>query len=259
MILPYGNTASMSTPFYAAAIGIIRAGKEKYGSAKALSEKSGVSEANISRWLKGTRKPRIEEAAPIFDIMGAEILLPEDRKRDSTRDVCWVDAKIASSGSNARPPKAENYLAVPMIGEAGAGPGMMPKNQVKSWILVHEPSIPAFRRTDLLAVEIGKNQTSMTPTLHPGDIVLVDRNDWGEGGIRHPGNIFLVRDPGQDGGGKIKRVTLTGRGEDEIITFYSDNADENEPEPHLMSEYEHDMRKAIVGKVVWAWADLSRK
>ena len=43
------------------------------------------------------------------------------------------------------------------------------------------------------------------------------------------------------------------------ITFYSDNAAEYGPEVYHMYQYEHDVRQAIVGRVVWAWADLSRK
>ena len=116
-------------------------------------------------------------------------------------------------------------------------------------------------RSNLLAVEIGKNQISMTPTLHPGDIVLVDRDDWGQhSGYKSPGNIFLVREVGQEGGAKVKRVALAGRNDSAIITFYSDNYEEFEPEPHLLAQdYGGGLREVIVGRVIWAWSDVSRK
>jgi hypothetical protein len=115
-------------------------------------------------------------------------------------------------------------------------------------------------RKNLLAVEVGKNQRSMLPTLSPLDIMLVDRDDWGQNSAyTPPGNIYLVREPGQEGGAKVKRVALAGKGETTTVTFYSDNAAEFGPETHLLALYGYDLRQAIVGKVVWAWADLTRK
>jgi phage repressor protein C with HTH and peptisase S24 domain len=46
-----------------------------------------------------------------------------------------------------------------------------------------------------VAVSIGKGEVSMVPTLHPGDIVLVDR---AEKAPDPPGKIMLVCEP--DGG-----------------------------------------------------------
>jgi phage repressor protein C with HTH and peptisase S24 domain len=100
----------------------------------------------------------------------------------------------------------------------------------------------------------------MIPTLHPLDIVLVDREDWGEQtGYAPPGNIFLVREPGQEGGAMVKRISMAGRGDLATITFYSDNATEYTPETYHLTQYDHEPRRAIVGRVIWAWADLSRK
>ena len=185
------------------------------------------------------------------------LLFPHERKAE--REVCFVDARMAQAGDGAPPPQAENYLAVPLVGEVGAGPGIIPRDEILSWVLVYREHRSVNRRSNLLAVEVGRNQRSMIPTLHPGDIVLVDRDDWGNGGYAPPGNIFLVREPGQEGGGKVKRVATAGKGELATITFYSDNAAEYGPEVFHAHQYDHDLRQAIVGRVVWAWADLSRK
>jgi hypothetical protein len=158
------------------------------------------------------------------------------------------------------PPESEDYLAVPLVGEVGAGPGILSQEEISSWVLVYRRHRSVLRRRDLLAVEIGRNQRSMIPTLHPLDIVLVDREDFGEQtGFAPPGNIFLVREPGQEGGAMVKRVSLAGRGELATITFYSDNATEYIPETYHLAQYGHDPRQAVVGRVIWAWADLSRK
>ena len=128
-------------------------------------------------------------------------------------------------------------MAVPLVGEVGAGPGIVSQDEFLSWVLVYRKMSSVARRSNLLAVEVGKNQKSMVPLLHPGDIVLVDLDDFGQDtGFRPPGNIYLVREPGQEGGGKIKRVSITGKGENAVITYYSENTAENEPEPYFLSQ-----------------------
>jgi len=187
-----------------------------------------------------------------------KLVFPDERARE--REVCFVDAKVVSAGEGAPAPQAENYLAVPLVGEVGAGPGVIAQEEIVSWVLVYREHRSVIQRSNLLAVEIGKNQRSMIPTLHPGDIVLVDRNDWGQQtGYGPPGNIYLVREPGQEGGGMVKRVALAGKGDTSTITFYSYNAVEYGPDVFHLHQYEHDLRRAVVGRVVWAWADLSRK
>jgi len=186
-----------------------------------------------------------------------KLLFPHERATE--REVCFVDARVVPAGAGAPPPQAEKYLAVPLVGEVGAGPGLIAQDEITSWVLVYKEHRSVSRRSNLLAVEVGRNQRSMIPTLHPGDIVLVDRDDWGQDGCAPPGNIFLVREPGQEGGGKVKRVATAGKGELATITFYSDNATEYGPEVFHAYQYNHDLRQALVGRVVWAWADLSRK
>ena len=106
---------------------------------------------------------------------------------------------------------------------------------------------------------LGKHSTSMVPTLKPQDIVLVDRQD--KDVMNFKGRIMLVLDP-FDGSGKIKRVAAENQPKkrDYRITYYSDNAAENPPEVYsLMEDFEGDWNKSIVGRVVWAWSDVSCK
>ena len=60
--------------FFDAVIRALNRAKEEYGSGAALSEASGVSTVNISRWCSGTRSPKVEEISPIMDIIGARIV-----------------------------------------------------------------------------------------------------------------------------------------------------------------------------------------
>lgn len=198
---------------------------------------------------------RYQSVMSWLEQLGGKVLGPG--QTENTREVCFVNARVVNSGDNAPPVVPEDYLAVPLVSEAGAGPGIIPVNEHESWFLVYR-SEPSLRmRSNLIAVRIAKNSTSMEPTLHPGDIVLVDRDDKA---VVAPGRIWLVMEP--DGAGKIKRVKV-----DDLrpkrqtrLTFYSDNVQENPPEVYSLEEdYNGEWDRAIVGRVVWAWSDLSRK
>lgn len=230
-------------------LAVLDAAIDRFRTAKALSEATGVSAANISRWRKG-RAPRISEVAPILEIMGVEMKLPT---AEASKEVCFVNAKVVPAGEHVRPPQSEDYIAAPLVGEVGAGPGYVAQEGVKSWFLVYK-HIPAIRqRKDLIAVEIGDHSTSMSPLLNPKDIVLVDRGDCL---VEKPGHIMLVRDP--DGAGMIKRVALNKNNGGLIIQFYSDNAAENPPLMYNIDE-DYTLDKAIVGRVIWAWTDVRNK
>ena len=153
--------------------------------------------------------------------------------------------------------EAEDYLAAPVVGEVGAGPGYLPQDEVQSWFLVYKHVPAIMGRRNLIAVEIGKTSTSMLPLLSPGDIVLVDRDDID---VSHAGHIMLVRDP--EGAGMVKRVSVqpTPGSRDFSIQFYSDNAATNPPLLYsLREDYGGEISNAIVGRVIWAWSDVRGK
>lgn len=210
--------------FFDAAKSVLDRAKAKYGTAKALADASGVDPANISRWTRGKRSPKLEDIAPIFDVMQAKIVLPDEE--DPARDICFVDARAVPAGANQPPPEVEDYLAVPLVEEVGAGPGLIPQGELLSWFLVYRHQDAIRYRRDLIAVRIGKRSTSMLPILHPGDVVLVDRQDRD---VMTPGRIMLVMDP--DGAGMIKRVAVeeVKSERDWRIVFYSDNVANHPP------------------------------
>ncbi len=245
----------MST-LYDKTIDWLKQNSQIHGQSAELMRKAKAPKASWYKMLQG-KEVYASSVISWLENLGFRLVFPDDPREVS--DVCFVEARLANTSAEAGAPESEDYLAVPLVGEAGAGPGMLQNADVENWVLVYRNYHPIMRRSDLIAVEVGKNQRSMSPTLLPGDIVLVDRKDWGQNGFYCPGNIFLVREPGQEGGGKIKRVALSGKGEGAIITFYSDNVAENEPEPFPLSLYDGDLRNAIVGRVICAWADLSRK
>ena len=233
-----------------------RIGDERFENRAKMAEFCGVTSADLSRWLNKKRRP-LESIGVLLDALGFRVV-PPDEKPALSRDVCFVDAKIVSAADGVRPPQAENYIAVPLVGQAGAGPGIVPEDKVESWVLVYANHHSVMRRSNLLAVEVGKESDSMEPLISPYDIVLVDRDDFvpqqdGRG-------IYLVREPGQLGGGMIKRVQVHRvKGETQVV-FYSDNKKYGpEPPRFLDADYGDRWENAIVGRCVWSWSDLTRK
>lgn len=243
----------MKASFYQKVVAILHEGVRQYGSASALARASGVSAANLSRWLNERQVPRLADISPVLDLLGVEPAAPQ---RDSGRDVCFVDAKNVPASGHVSPPEAEDYIAAPLVGEVGAGPGYLPQEEVKSWFLVYR-NLPAVRyRRNLIAVEIGKTSTSMKPLLNPQDIVLVDRDDRD---VSSPGHIMLVLDP--DGQGMIKRVSVEELEDGDFsVVYYSDNATQNPPICYsLRRHFLNDWDRAVVGRVIWAWSDVREK
>ena len=231
---------------------ILKAGVKKYGTAAALAAASGVSPANLSHWLSGKRNPRLAEISIILDLLGAKASLQDG---ESSRDVCFVNAKVVPAGEYVAPPVAEDYIAAPLVGEVGAGPGYLPEDDIKSWFLVYKRLEAIRYRRNLIAVEIGRTSYSMKPTLNPGDIVLVDRDDRD---VSRPGHMMLVMEP--DSSGMVKRVSVQEKDDDFSITYYSDNAAKYPPVIYsLKNDFCDDWDKAIVGRVIWAWADVREK
>jgi len=226
-------------------------------SINAIAKRLGVQQASLQRYYqKKQQSLSYDVSVKILSMLGYSI--QKTASKDTAHEVCFVDAKIVSSGEGAPHPKSEEYLAVPLVGEEEAGYGSIPSNSVDIWVLVYRKHRSAVDRSNLLAVEIGQDQRSMVPTLHPLDIILVDRDDWGKNtGYRPPGNIFLVRKPGKEVGGMVRRVSLSDKRD--IISFYSDDSAAYGPDVYHMSQYNNDIRNAIIGRVVWAWTDLSRK
>lgn len=220
----------------------------KSRAAKALD----LSPMTLNQWLDGRRVPNLENLSPVFEKLNITFAVPQT---DASRDVCFVNARVMPAGQYVEPPVSEDYIAAPLVGEVGAGPGYFAQEDVESWFLVYKNLPSIMGRRNLIAVEIGRASTSMSPLLNPKDIVLVDRDDIN---VDHPGHIMLVRDP--DGAGMVKRVAMYKDGSDWFIQFYSDNAAQNPPLNYKLREYyDGDISRAVVGRVIWAWADVREK
>lgn len=225
----------------------------RFGSANKLAKYLNVPPNLITRWKNKQRIPQLDTIQPLMDMMKAELTAPVGVK---LKNVCFVNARVIDADSVENRPKEEDYFAVPILGEVGAGTGFVPENEVKGWFMVHRSVTGSRDIRNLVAVEIAPHSISMRPTLNPLDIALVDKDDrdW----LRN-GNIMLVLDP-MDGSSMIKRVSAREVKGDVQITFYSDNFAQYPPMVYsLMQDFGGEWHNAIVGKVIWAWTDMREK
>lgn len=224
---------------------------------KRMADALKVDPSQLNRFMDDDRGLNSDTLGRILDALGAEVSFP-DEPADAAMEVCFVSPQKVSSPADVKDPLPEDYLAVPLAASpVAAGPGLVPEDAIESWVLVWRHHESVRHRSNLVAVQIGKGERSMTPNLHPGDIVLVDRDD------REPspaGRIMLVCEPGPEGGAMIKRVSTKALDNDLELIFYSDNSKDFPPMTYrLMRDYDGDIARAIGGNVVWAWSDMSCK
>lgn len=228
---------------------------ELFANKKRMADALEVDPSQLNRFLSGERGLTLDSLGRILDKLGGRAIFP-DENAEAARDVCFVAPGMTSADGGE--PDPEDYLAVPLAASpVAAGPGLIPEDAIKGWVLVWKHHESIRFRTDLIAVEIGSGEYSMIPALHPGDLVLVDRQD------KSPdpaGRIMLVSEPGEDGGVMVKRVGTNQLDDDIELVFYSDNSREFPPFTYRLNrDYDGDITRAIVGKVVWAWSDMTRK
>ena len=230
---------------------------KRYPNNKRMADELEVDPSQLNRFLKRERGLNSDSLGHILDRVGVTLAFC-DEPADAAREVCFRPPARGQAGPATVEPRADDYLAVPLTAPAvAASAGLVPEDHVDGWVLVwrHQESIRF--RSNLVAVEVGPGEQSMTPTLHPGDIVVVDRDD------RAPcpaGKIMLVREPGEGGAVLLRRVSTRRLDDDEELIFYSDNSREYPPATYRLGrDYGGDIGRAIGGNVVWAWSDMTRK
>jgi SOS-response transcriptional repressor LexA len=106
---------------------------------------------------------------------------------------------------------------VPYVGDVGAGPAIL-QYEEGAVELFPVPVRLLHPATSPIVVSVGRGQESMSPTLLPGDWVVVDRAP-----IRRtdPKDIYLIRDPDEpEAALALKRVIAAGA---HTVILLSDN------------------------------------
>lgn len=172
--------------------GLQKAISKEYPSLNAFCASKKCNQSQVWKFLNVTHGMNSIALCELLDKIGARISFPWDIK-DTTKNCIFIRT-LKSNGMPIQPePRSEDYKAVPLMNmPVAAGPGLVTEDNIKSWVLVYNLHPSVRMKSNLIAVEIGRGQRSMIPTLHPLDIVLVDMDDKSPG---HTGGLFLVREP----------------------------------------------------------------
>lgn len=214
-------------------------------SQEAFGKLGGSSKPSQVRYESGDRSPDGDYLSAIAK-HGADVLyiLTGERSAASLPGPSILDMQ----GSLGMP----DFAPVPILDAAVAAGGGAEN--------ADEPVIAhlAFRRDWLRRIGVSPTAAviarargrSMEPTIHDGDMVLIDRGASTlparprDASDQRPARIYALRD---DGGARVKRLDLAAPG---VLALMSDNPD-HPPEFRPVSEVQ------IIGRVVW-WGHTDR-
>ena len=109
---------------YAEFLALLDKAIEKCGNAKKLAEALDVHPNLITRWKKGERVPTITSIQPLLDFLGVGF---SDPTVTQSKEVCFVDARIAPAGDTLPPPRMKTTSPFPLWKKLARGPASFHK------------------------------------------------------------------------------------------------------------------------------------
>ncbi len=149
--------------------------EQKGFSVKKLAQKIDIPELSLEFYEKGTWSFSTELINKICTSLGTSIqnILTDD-KPESERVLPQL--KVYNSYPDQRGPaiNQEDYISIPLTDSSiAAGQPIIQHENIEDYVLLHTRA--TGRRNNLVASRVEGD--SMEPTLHSGDIVIIDRND----------------------------------------------------------------------------------
>lgn len=178
----------MKNDFMTQVYTLIRMAIEQSGSLSALSREVGTSKANISNWANEKTAPNTVQLAPIADLVGARLLLPEQSVRDYARLLHVRDIDASRHATDVR-----NGQNVPLDVLEYVGNHMHHRPELLfSLDLLKKIGVDAHD-----ALIFSPESDVMHPIISRGDQVLVDKTrtaiEDGKIYLVHTGEYFLIR------------------------------------------------------------------
>ena len=153
------------------------------------------------------------------------------------------------------PTSVEGFIALPVLATPiAAGHALQITSDADSNEQLTFPHDFVKRFTRPVALRVGSTEASMTPTIEPGDVVLIDQN---VSRRRRPraGDIYVIHFPAladSDGSG-LRRVKLSGR----TLILSADNPDKSGYPIHTFEIKAATLPDVLVGQVVWVGRSLT--
>ena len=158
-------------------------------------------------------------------------------------------------GSNSEPESAKDSIAVPVLSTPLSRQSALviePNVDGADSLVFGRDFLKTFTRP--IVLRVGLTEASMTPTIEPGDVVLIDQN---VSRRRRPraGDIYVIHFPAladADGSG-LRRVKLSGR----TLILSADNPDKSGYPIHTFEIKAATLPDVLVGQVVWVGRALT--
>ena len=131
---------------------------------------------------------------------------------------------------------------------------MTPESSHDAHLAFQRDFVTGFTRP--VALQVGKKEASMAPTVEPGDVVVIDQNLTRR---RRPaaGGIFAINDRPLTGkeSGALRRVELSGH----TLILSSDNPDKAAYPTRTFEVNAGTLPEVLVGEVVWCGRSMTRR
>ncbi len=207
------------------------------------------------RWLEGglTKNPEPQLLRALSALYGEPY---GNMVQEVARHVFRIDPReLLEDGTP--PTSTDEFITLPLLTSpiaAGHPLFVGPDSDHDTRLAFRRDFVTRFTRP--VALRVGKREASMTPTIEPGDVVLIDQNVTRR---RRPraGRIFAINEgplAGTDGGA-LQRVELSGH----TLILSSDNSDKSRYPTRTFEVKAATLSDVLVGEVVWCGRSMTRR
>lgn len=225
--------------FYDTVMAILREAADHYG-VVGLSKLVNVDRRVLTNWINGKAKgPSLDRIARVCDLMGYTPTL----SALNVGEPIDFDMHYRPNGLMLDP---KDYIAIPLVKDENLIDGpVIPQSNIEHIGPAHKSAAFVQGRTHLISIAM--TDDIMAPLLVKDDYVIIDLDDR----EIEQGRLYLVRNPERTKTA-VRRVFIDG----DSISFYNKD---HSVEPKIFSlsrQYNGDLSKAVLGRVIWGRIDL---
>lgn len=231
--------------------------KERNWTVEELAEKAGVGKMTVSSIERGEanyRRETVEKIAAALDTSTArlevqaspseELLFADLSKQPMLSHPMYsgVDFNAPLPPRHVSSQRDIQFVSLPLLTQPiAAGAPIEIDGEVNDELAFRNDFVRRF--VEPLCLRVGSDQFSMVPTVLPGDVVVIDRDE--QKRLRPVNDSIYALN--LDGGGTLKRVEIVH----DVLVISSDNQDKNAYPSITRDLTDIDLLKVIIGEVVW--------
>ena len=203
--------------------------------------RAGIGESTLRLWEGGhVAAPdplKLVALARIYDV-------PVDEVFSALADMRGV--KLPPEAPRTTPASVDGFTSVPVLDDAIAAgsPLLINESEIAGHMAFSKRALDRNGITKPVCVRVGRRERSMTPTIQPDDLVLLDCSDERRMDPKRD-RIYAVN---VEGGATLKRILRIEGG----IALVADNPDkETYPTQDLLLEEDQSIVSVVIGEAMW--------